>query len=113
MTITEDIKKAIKRAIDQHGNVTQFAKSLGLAHSTVLFWLSGKTATISGLVWAQKLRPALVPYMISDKQIPTIAGPPESCKALEELIRRIVREELQRDREERGGAKKNTEGKRK
>ncbi len=63
MTITPEIKAAILKAIDLHGNVTQFAKHLGIAHSTVLFWLSGKTTIVSGRLWAQKLRPALAPWL--------------------------------------------------
>ena len=63
MNLTPEIKEAIKKAIDLHGNVTQFAKHLGIAHSTVLFWLSGKTTEVSGRLWAQKLRPALLPFL--------------------------------------------------
>lgn len=63
MQITPEIMEAIKKAIDLHGNVTQFAKHLGIAHSTVLFWMSGKTTEISGRLWAQKLRPSLLPFL--------------------------------------------------
>lgn len=63
MNITPEIKTAIKKAIDLHGNVTQFAKHMGIAHSTVLFWLSGKTTEVSGRLWAQKLRPSLLPFL--------------------------------------------------
>ncbi len=63
MNLTPEIKEAIKKAIDLHGNVTQFAKHLGIAHSTVLFWLSGKTTQVSGRLWAQKLRPSLMPFL--------------------------------------------------
>lgn len=63
MNLTPEIKEAIRKAIDLHGNVTQFAKHLGIAHSTVLFWLSGKTTEVSGRLWAQKLRPSLLPFL--------------------------------------------------
>jgi len=63
MNLTPEIKEAIRKAIDLHGNVTQFAKHLGIAHSTVLFWLSGKTTQVSGRLWAQKLRPSLMPFL--------------------------------------------------
>ena len=80
MKITPDIKESIKKAIDLHGNVTLFAKHLSIAHSTVLFWLSGKTTEISGKVWAQKLRPALVPWLqenlIRDQEMFRRAIPP-------------------------------------
>ncbi len=63
MKITPEIIHALQKSIDHHGNVTQFAKSLGIAHSTVLFWLSGKTTEINGRIWAQKLRPELAPFL--------------------------------------------------
>lgn len=63
MKITPDIRKALELAIEHHGNVTQFSKSLGIAHSTVLFWLSGKTSEINGRLWARKLRYELQPYL--------------------------------------------------
>lgn len=63
MKITPEIIHALQKSIEHHGNVTQFAKSLGIAHSTVLFWLSGKTTEINGRIWAQKLRPELSPFL--------------------------------------------------
>lgn len=63
MKIDDGIRTAIRKAIDLHGNMTQFAKKMGIAHSTVLFWLSGKTAEVSGRLWAQRLRPELLPFL--------------------------------------------------
>lgn len=63
MKITQEITDALNKAIDHYGNVTQLAKHLGIAHSTILFWLSGKTNNISGQLWASKLRPALRPFL--------------------------------------------------
>lgn len=71
MKITPEIINALEKSIEHHGNVTQFAKSLGIAHSTVLFWLSGKTTEINGRIWAQKIRPALMPFI---EQEPAASG---------------------------------------
>ena len=70
MKITPEIMQALEKAIDHHGNVSQFAKHVGLAHSTILFWKSGKTTSISGNVWANKLRPALIPFIEAKPTIP-------------------------------------------
>ena len=70
MKITPEIIHALQKSIDHHGNVTQFAKSLGIAHSTVLFWLSGKTTEINGRIWAQKLRPELTPFLEQEAAVP-------------------------------------------
>ncbi len=81
MKITPEIIHALQKSIDHHGNVTQFAKSLGIAHSTVLFWLSGKTTEINGRIWAQKLRPELTPFLEEESALPSgmfpyLAGEP-------------------------------------
>ncbi len=63
MKITPEVMKALNRAVEHHGNVSQFAKKVGISHSTVLFWQSGRTSNINGGVWVRKLRPALLPFM--------------------------------------------------
>lgn len=73
MKITTEIVRALERAIEHYGNVSQFAKSVGLAHSTILFWQSGKTTSISGNVWANKLRPALLPFMAPKSNAPSLS----------------------------------------
>ena len=65
MKVTPEILAAIDGAIEHYGNITQFAKHLGIAHSTILFWKSGKTANISGQLWINKLRHELRPFMHS------------------------------------------------
>ena len=40
MKITPSIIDAINKAIVYYGNVSQVAKNMGVAHSTVLFWTS-------------------------------------------------------------------------
>ena len=63
MKVTPEILAAIDNAIDHYGNITQFAKHLGIAHSTILFWKNGKTGNISGQLWINKLRHELKPFM--------------------------------------------------
>ena len=69
MKVTPEILAAIDGAIEHYGNITQFAKHLGIAHSTILFWKSGKTGNISGQLWINKLRHELRPFMppLSDR----------------------------------------------
>lgn len=63
MKITPSIAAAIRRAIDYYGNPSQLANRIGVAHSTVFFWISGKTSSISGKLWQSKIRPVLAPFM--------------------------------------------------
>ena len=63
MKVTPEILKALNRAKDYYGNTTQLAKHLGIAHSTILFWFSGKTKNISGQLWCRLLKEELVPFM--------------------------------------------------
>ena len=63
MKLNPDIQEAIRRAVDHYGNTSQFAQKIGVAHSTVLFWLSGKTANISGTIWNSKVRRELSKFM--------------------------------------------------
>ncbi len=62
MKITPEILDAIDRASDYYGNVTLLAQNLGVAHSTILFWRSGKTTNISGKLWVEKIQPGLKPF---------------------------------------------------
>ena len=63
MKVTPEILKALNRAKDYYGNTTQLAKHLGIAHSTILFWFSGKTKNISGQLWCRLLKEELAPFM--------------------------------------------------
>ncbi len=78
MKITQEITKALEKAIESYGNKAQFAKALGIAHSTLLFWLSGKTTEINGRLWATKLRPILMDYM-DPSMVPELHM--ENCRA--------------------------------
>lgn len=63
MKITEEIKNAISKYAEKCGNVYQLSKKIGVSHSTILFWLDGRTENISGDVWHEKLYPLLRPYL--------------------------------------------------
>jgi SOS-response transcriptional repressor LexA len=63
MKINNGIIEAIKLLIEDCGNAYQLSKKIGVSHSTVLFWLDGKTSRISGDVWHEKLYPLLRPYL--------------------------------------------------
>lgn len=68
MNITPELRAVFKRVISEYGNASQFAKSIGVAHSTVLFWLSGKSPNVSGKLWLEKVRPALLPFLSRDER---------------------------------------------
>lgn len=63
MKINDTIITAINKGVNHYGNVSQLAKAMGVAHSTILFWLSGKTTNISGHLWTTKIRPVLAPFL--------------------------------------------------
>lgn len=63
MKLNPEILEAIKNAVDHYGNTSQFAKEIGVAHSTVLFWLSGKTANINSTIWEKRVRRVLRKFM--------------------------------------------------
>lgn len=63
MKLTPELLSALQCAIEHYGNTSQFAKHLGIAHSTILFWKNGKTGNISGQLWINKLRHELKPFM--------------------------------------------------
>lgn len=63
MKITPQILAAVQRAVEHYGNTSQVAKTMGVAHSTVFFWLNGKTNSISGKLWQTRIRPVLAPFL--------------------------------------------------
>lgn len=63
MKITPQILAAVQRAVEHYGNTSQVAKVMGVAHSTVFFWLNGKTTSISGKLWQTRIRPVLAPFL--------------------------------------------------
>lgn len=63
MKISKEIQNAIRKASEDCGNVYQLSKKIGVSHSTVLFWLNGKTSNMSGDIWYEKLLPVIKPYL--------------------------------------------------
>ena len=63
MKITPQILAAVQQAVEHYGNTSQVAKAMGVAHSTVFFWLNGKTTSIRGKLWQNRIRPVLLPFL--------------------------------------------------
>jgi len=61
--IDETIKAALKEAVKECGSVLKLSRLMGVSHSTVLFWSSGRTRCIDGDVWRYKVFPVLEPYL--------------------------------------------------
>lgn len=60
--VTPDILDAIRRAIEYYGNISTLAKMMGVAHSTIIFWRTGRTSNMSGRLWVSRIRPFLEPF---------------------------------------------------
>lgn len=80
MKLNPDILEAVRKAVDFYGNTSQFAKKIGVAHSTVLFWLNGKTTNISGTVWDNRLRKELSRFMPKQERSVKTTGVQETGK---------------------------------
>ena len=65
MVITESIQKAIQSAIAKCGSLLSFSRSVGVSHTTVSFWLSGRTRKINSTVW-DNLHPLIQEYLESE-----------------------------------------------
>lgn len=61
--IDESIRAALRDAALDSGSVLKLSRKLGVSHSTVLFWSSGRTRRIDGDVWRYKVLPALEVYL--------------------------------------------------
>ena len=62
MVITESIQKAIQAAILKSGSSLSFSRSIGVSHTTVSYWLNGRTRKINSTVW-QNLLPLIKEYL--------------------------------------------------
>jgi len=62
MVITESIRQAILSAIEQSGSSLSFARSVGVSHTTVSYWLKGRTRKINTTIW-NNLRPLIEVYL--------------------------------------------------
>ena len=62
MVITETIRQAIIAAIEQSGSTLSFARSVGVSHTTVAYWLKGRTRKINATIW-NNLHPLIAEYL--------------------------------------------------
>ena len=62
MVITEPIRQAIIAAIEQSGSALSFARSVGVSHTTVAYWLTGRTHKINSTIW-NNLHPLICGYL--------------------------------------------------
>ena len=62
MVITETIRQAINAAIEQRGSALSFARSVGVSHTTVAYWLKGRTRKINTTIW-NNLLPLISGYL--------------------------------------------------
>ena len=82
MKISPQILDAVRRAINYYGNTSQVAKTMGVAHSTVFFWLNGKTTSMSGKLWQNKIRPVLAPFLLPEPVSPVAYPAPVAENAV-------------------------------
>ena len=68
MVITDAIKDAIRAAIEKSGSLLCFSRSVGVAHTTVSYWLNGRTRKINSYVW-QNLLPLISEYLDSSETV--------------------------------------------
>ena len=62
MVITEAIQNAIRAAISKCGSSLSFSRSVGVSHTTVAYWLNGRTRKINSTVW-DNLLPVIQEFM--------------------------------------------------
>ena len=62
MVITKQICEAIEAAIAQSGSALSFARSVGVSHTTVAYWLKGRTHKINTTIW-NNLFPLIEGYL--------------------------------------------------
>ena len=57
------IRSSLSEAVDRAGGVLAFSRRIGVAHSTVLFWLTGKTRRINSDLWRGRVYPEIESYL--------------------------------------------------
>lgn len=62
MVITDSIRKAIQAAIRKSGSSLSFSRSIGVSHTTVSYWLNGRTRKINATMW-QNMLPLISEYL--------------------------------------------------
>jgi len=73
MVISDSIRQAIESAIKQSGSSLSFAQSIGVSHTTVSYWLNGRTRKINTTIW-NNLRPLIEGYL-GDADRPSFTYP--------------------------------------
>ena len=68
MVITESIRNAIQAAVTKSGSLLSFSHSVGISHTTVSYWLNGRTRKINSTVW-QSLLPMISEYLDPSESI--------------------------------------------
>ena len=68
MVITESIQNAILAAVRKSGSLLSFSHSVGVSHTTVSFWLNGRTRKINPTVW-QNLLPLISEFLDPSESI--------------------------------------------
>ncbi len=58
------IRRSLAEAVEKKGGLLAFSRRIGVAHSTVLFWLNGKTRSISSDLWRGRVYPEIEPYLV-------------------------------------------------
>ena len=74
MVITESIQKAIQSAISKNGSLYSFSRSIGVSHTTVSYWLSGRTRKINATLW-QNLLPLISEFLNPSESLPYSYAP--------------------------------------
>jgi len=80
MVITESIQNAIQTAIKKSGSVLSFARTIGVSHTTVTYWLTGRTRKINSTVW-QNLLPLIGEYLAPGESMTYPYGPAAAASA--------------------------------
>ena len=68
MVITESIQNAIQAAIRKCGSSLSFSRMIGVSHTTVTYWINGRTRKINSTVW-QNLLPLIKDYLTPEDSI--------------------------------------------
>ena len=62
MVITDPIRQAIIAAVKHSGSSLSFARSIGVSHTSVLYWIKGRTRKINSTNW-NNLLPLIEGYL--------------------------------------------------
>ena len=77
MKITPEFLSALELAINDSGSIYKLAKELGISHSTIFFWRTGRTINIHHKTWAGGLRKKLKPSLSNPPGAPSQDEPEE------------------------------------